>query len=61
MFALTLTRNARPTTIGSLSGWLRFAGRIARPAATSRRTASGSSPSRSAAKRISGVISPRRA
>ena len=61
MFALTFTRNARPMIIGSASGWFTFAGMIARPAATSLRTSSTSQSSRSATKRISGVISPRRA
>jgi hypothetical protein len=61
MLALTLTRNARPMTIGSLSGWLMLAGMIARPAATSRRTVSTSQRSRIAANSISGVTMPRRA
>ena len=47
--------------IGSDSGCLRFAGMIARPRATSSRTNSGVTPSRSAQNRISSVISPRRA
>ena len=61
MFALTFTANALPMIIGSASGWFTFAGMMARPAATSERTSSTSRPSRSATKRISGVISPRRA
>jgi hypothetical protein len=47
--------------IGSDSGWLMFAGMIARPRATSSRTSSGVTPSRMAMYSISGVISPRRA
>ena len=39
--ALIFTRKLRPIIIGSLSGWLMFAGMIARPAATSWRTNSG--------------------
>src|ERR687885_1122664 len=38
MLALIFTRKLRPMIIGSLSGWLMFAGRIARPRATSWRT-----------------------
>ena len=60
MLALIFTRKLRPMIIGSLSGWLTFAGRIARPRATSARTNSGSTFSRSATNSISGVISPRR-
>ena len=41
MFALILTRKLRPIAIGSSSGWLMFAGMIARPRATSERTNSG--------------------
>src|SRR5438477_1411273 len=41
MLALILTRKLRPMIIGSLSGWLMFAGMIARPRATSWRTNSG--------------------
>src|SRR5881275_238847 len=41
MLALTFTRKLRPIAIGSDSGWLTFAGMIARPRATSRRTNSG--------------------
>src|ERR1051325_5179827 len=41
MLALTLTRKLRPMTIGSDSGWLTFAGMMARPRATSQRTNSG--------------------
>ncbi len=61
MLALTLVRNRRPMIIGSDSGWLTFAGMIARPAATSERTSSTSTFSRNAMNSISGVISPRRA
>ncbi len=61
MLALTFTRNARPMTMGSDSGWLTLAGRMARPRATSERTSSGSTHSRMATNSISGVISPRRA
>ncbi len=61
MLALTLTRKASPMTIGSVSGWLRLAGMTARPAATSSRTFSAETPSRSAMNSISRVISPRRA
>src|ERR687887_767417 len=38
MFALIFTRKLRPMIIGSDSGWLMFAGIMARPAATSERT-----------------------
>src|SRR4029453_19477847 len=38
MFALIFTRKFRPMIIGSDSGWLMFAGMIARPAATSHLT-----------------------
>src|ERR1700760_4796623 len=41
MLALIFTRKLRPMIIGSSSGWLIFAGMIARPAATSERTNSG--------------------
>jgi hypothetical protein len=41
MLALILTRKLRPMIIGSHSGWLMFAGMIARPRATSLRTNSG--------------------
>src|SRR3982751_6842833 len=41
MLALIFTRKLRPIIIGSLSGWLMFAGIIARPRATSERTNSG--------------------
>jgi hypothetical protein len=61
MLALIFTRNLRPMTIGSHSGWRMLAGMMARPAATSSRTSSGATFSRRAAKRISSVISPRRA
>jgi hypothetical protein len=47
--------------IGSSSTWLRLAGMMARPRATSERTNSGSKPSRIAMNSISGVISPLRA
>ena len=61
MLALIFTRKLRPMIIGSSSGWLMFAGMMARPRATSLRTNSAGSPSRSATNSISGVISPRRA
>ena len=61
MLALIFTRKLRPMIIGSASGWLLFAGMMARPRATSSRTNSGVMPSRSATNRISSVISPRRA
>ena len=61
MFALTFTRNRLPISIGSLSGWFTLFGRIARPAAISARTTSGSTPSRIAANSISGVTTPCRA
>ena len=61
MLALILTRKRRPMTIGSVSGWLTLAGSTARPAATSSRTNSAATPSRSATNSISGVIWPRRA
>jgi hypothetical protein len=61
MLALTFTRNRRPMTIGSDSGWLMFAGMIARPAATSERTRSTSQSSRTATYSISGVTIPWRA
>ena len=41
MLALILTRKLRPIAIGSSSGWLMLAGRMARPRATSSRTNSG--------------------
>ena len=41
MLALILTRKLRPIAIGSTSGWLMFAGMMARPRATSSRTNSG--------------------
>ena len=44
MFALIFTRKRRPMIIGSSSGWLMFAGMIARPRATSDRTNSGVDP-----------------
>src|SRR5438477_524562 len=58
MFALILTRKLRPITIGSLSGWLTLAGRIARPRAISVRTSSASTFSRIATNSISGVTTP---
>ncbi len=61
MLALIFTRKLRPMAIGSSSGWRMLAGRIARPAATSSRTNAGARFSRKATKRISSVISPRRA
>jgi hypothetical protein len=41
MLALIFTRKLRPIAIGSSSGWLMLAGRIARPRAISSRTNSG--------------------
>ncbi|MCY1362991.1 hypothetical protein D9M69_497330 [compost metagenome] len=41
MLALIFTLKLRPMAIGSTSGWLMFAGMIARPRATSSRTNSG--------------------
>src|SRR5215475_1599670 len=41
MLALIFTRKFRPIIIGSLLGWLMFAGMIARPRATSALTNSG--------------------
>src|SRR5215510_11771089 len=41
MLALIFTRKLRPMIIGSDSGWLMFAGIMARPRATSERTNSG--------------------
>ena len=61
MLAFTLTRNFEPMIIGSASGWLMFAGMIARPRAISSRTNSAGKPSRIAMNSISGVISPLRA
>ena len=61
MFALIFTRKLRPMIIGSSSRWLMFAGMMARPRATSSRTNSAGSPSRTATNSISGVISPLRA
>jgi len=61
MLALTLVRNALPTIMGSSSTWRMFAGMMARPAASSDRTFSTSTPSRSATNRISGVTRPWRA
>jgi hypothetical protein len=61
MLALILVEKRRPITIGSSSRWRRLAGTMARPAATSARTSSGSTRSRRAANSISSVITPRRA
>ncbi len=61
MLALIFTRKLRPMIIGSLSGWLMFAGMMARPRATSSRTNSGVMPSRMAMNSISGVTIPLRA
>ena len=61
MLALIFTRKLRPMTMGSDSGWLTLAGRMARPRAISSRTCSGVQLSRRATNSISGVISPRRA
>ena len=46
MLALIFTRKFVPMIIGSSSRWLRLAGMIARPRATSSRTSSGVTPSR---------------
>ena len=61
MLAFTFTAKALPMIIGSLSGWLWLAGITARPRATSSRTRSPGTPSRSAMNAISAVISPPRA
>src|SRR4051794_14841109 len=61
MLALILVRKLRPMIIGSDSGWFTLAGMTARPSATSVRTKSASSPSRSAMYSISGVTTPARA
>jgi hypothetical protein len=64
MFALTLVRDARPIAIGSswFARWILFAGITIRPAAISSRISSADRwGSRSATRRISGVIWPRRA
>ena len=61
ILALTFTENALPMIIGSASGWLWLAGITARPRATSSRTSSAGTPSRSAMNAISAVISPARA
>ncbi len=58
MFALIFTRNFLPMIIGSASGWLRLSGMTARPIATSERTNSGSTFSRTAMNLISGVTTP---
>ena len=59
MLALIFTRKLRPMIIGSISGWLIFAGMIALPRATSDRTNSGSTFSRMAMNSISSVTMPR--
>ncbi len=56
-----LAGEAMPIAIGSSAAWWTFAGMIIRPRATSARTSSGSSRSRSATYAISCVIAPRRA
>src|SRR5699024_4972132 len=61
MLALILVAKRLPMIIGSLSGWRWLAGMTARPAATSSRTSSTSTPSRAAMNRISGVMRPARA
>src|SRR5271156_5915635 len=58
MFALTLTANALPMIIGSLSGWLWLAGITARPRATSSRTSSAGMSSRAAVNALSARVSP---
>ena len=56
MFALILTPATVPIPIGSSRpGWFTLAGMISRPRATSARTTSASSASRSATRRIAGV------
>src|SRR5690606_33257113 len=59
--ALTFTRKFLPMIIGSASGWLRLTGITARPAATSDRTNSALTPSRTATNSISRVMTPSRA
>jgi hypothetical protein len=61
MFALIFTRTFSPMAIGSSAWWWTFAGMIIRPRATSARTSSGSSDSRSATRSISGDTVPARA
>jgi hypothetical protein len=63
MFAFTFTRATLPMAIGSsrAARWWTLAGITSRPRATSARTSSGSSSSRSATKRMAGEISPVRA
>src|SRR5690606_1815021 len=63
MFALILQHAAIPIPIGSsrYPRWTRLAGITMRPAATSARISSASSPSRCATHSISGVIFPARA
>ncbi|SKU40261.1 Uncharacterised protein [Mycobacteroides abscessus subsp. abscessus] len=61
ILALIFTPKALPMIIGSLSGCLWLAGMTALPAATSVRTNSAGTPSRTAMNSISAVISPARA
>jgi hypothetical protein len=61
MFALTLHDSAMPMPMGSSFVWLMLAGITRRPRATSSRTSSALTRSRSATKRISSVITPCRA
>ncbi len=61
MFALTLHDRATPIPIGSRFTWFTFAGMTSRPRATSLRTSSGATRSRSATWAISSVTTPRRA
>ncbi len=61
MLALILTRALSPIAIGSSAAWCRLAGITIRPRATSSRTVSGPSCSRSATRAISGVTMPSRA
>ena len=61
MLALIFTRAARPIAIGSSRAWLTLAGITIRPRATSSRTASRPSPSRSATRSIAGEMVPLRA
>ena len=58
MFAFTLHESAMPMPIGSRFVWFTFAGMIIRPRATSLRTSSASTFSRSATCCISSVITP---
>ena len=61
MLALILHFEAMPIAIGSRLTWWMLAGITMRPRATSSRTSSGARSSRSATRRISSVMIPRRA